>query len=54
MSACKNAIDNLGKLLSLNKKHLPNIKVKKKKLIKFSSYKEFNDLAIKRYLNVKI
>ena len=31
MSACKNAIDNLSKLLSLNKKHLPNIKVKKKK-----------------------
>ena len=54
MSACKNAIDDLTNFLLKKRKISPIKKIDKTKLFRFSSYKTFNDVAIKNYLNKKI
>lgn len=53
MNACKNSLDGLVKFLSKNKKKFTEIKMDKNKLKRFSSFNDFNDLAIKKYLNFK-
>ncbi len=50
MSACKNSIDKLPKFLIKNKFKFPSKNLNKKRLIRFSYYKDFNDIVIKKFL----
>lgn len=53
MSACKSSLDNLVKFLLKSKKKFSKIKINKNKLKRFSSFDDFDDSAIKNYLNFK-
>ena len=52
MSACKNSIDKLPEFLIRNKSKFPSKNLDKKKLIRFSCYKDFNDIVLKKFLKL--
>lgn len=54
MLACKNAIEKAVKFLSIKNNKFKSKKINKKKLLRFSRFREFNDNAIRKFMSSKL